>query len=97
MQAALMLTTGPRLRNLSVVRSAIAAATYQLSDADSLEATATGLSDDSLRGWSGIRSLQSSPAFFPPSLNHETTHLISFNNTYCMPGYGQAALITICK
>ncbi|VDM31890.1 unnamed protein product [Hydatigera taeniaeformis] len=49
MQAVLMQTTGPRLRNLSAVQSVIAAATYRLSDTDSLEATTTGLSDDSLR------------------------------------------------
>ncbi|VDK34819.1 unnamed protein product [Taenia asiatica] len=49
MQAALMQTTGPRPRNPSVMRSVISAATYRLSDTDSLEATATGLSDDSLR------------------------------------------------
>eukprot|EP00108_Taenia_solium_P002239 TsM_000999000 transcript=TsM_000999000 gene=TsM_000999000 len=49
MQAALMQTTGLRPRNPSVMRSVISAATYRLSDTDSLEATATGLSDDSLR------------------------------------------------
>ncbi|CDS40960.1 myotubularin protein 13 [Echinococcus multilocularis] len=50
MQAALTQATGPRLRDPSVVRSVIDTATsYRLSDTDSLEATTTGLSDDSLR------------------------------------------------
>lgn len=58
MQAAAILQDaagGSRLRNFSVMRSVISGTSggNRLSDTDSIETPATGLSDDSLRGKGG--------------------------------------------